>query len=151
MSFPAFDLFHAHCAMKVEFKEASCLKAFDIMKDDGYNWHPEPKAGGSYRMYSAIEEETLWVQRVTPTKHYVDDIQFNYMPPNPENFRVAGCVVEAKSRSQTLSYYDYNTNFCNMYNVLQSVGEQSALDALTTSDCKWVPKPEEIAATCAKY
>ena len=151
MSFPAFDMFHAHCAMKVEFKEASCLKAFDIMKDDGYNWHPEPKAGGNYAVYDAIEEENLWLTRTTPTKHYVDDILFDFLPPNPENFRVAGCTVAAKSRSRSLSYYDYETNFCNMYNVLQNVGEQSALDSLTTSDCKWVPQKEDIATTCAKY
>ena len=150
MSFPAFDMFHAHCGMKVVFETASCLHAFDTMKDDGYNWRPEPTgAKGTYEVYDATEEETLWVTRTTPTKKYVDDIYFNFLPPNTEDFNVKGCTVEAKSRSRSLSYYDYSTNFCNMWNVFNSVGDAASLAKLTTSDCQWVPK--DPATTCAKY
>ena len=150
MSFPKFDMFHAHCAMNVVFETASCLHAFDTMKDAGYNWRPEPNgAKGIYEVWDATEEENLWVTRTTPTKHYVDDIYFDFIPPNTEDFNVKGCTVKGKSRSQSLSVYDYNTNYCNMWNVLKAVGDDASLAKLTTSECMWVPS--DPATTCTKY
>ena len=84
-AFPAFDSFHAHCAMTVKFEAASCLHAFNTMKDAAETWTPEPNAGGTYAIWSATEEETMWVTRTTPTKHYIDDITFDYFG-NPEDF-----------------------------------------------------------------
>ena len=127
---------------------ASCLHAFNTMKDDGYNWRPEPNgAKGIYEVYDATEEETLWVTRTTPTKKYVDDISFNFIPPNTEDFNVKGCTVEGKSRSRSLSYYDYSTNYCNMWNMFTSVGDEQ--NKIEVTDCAWVPT--DPATTCAKY
>ena len=109
-------------------------------------WAPEPKAGGIYAMWTATEEESLWVTRTTPTKHYVDDIIFDYFG-NPADFEVKGCTVQGRSRSRTLSYYDYDTNFCNMWNVFNALGQP--LTNMTTSECKW--QPVAPAVTCAKY
>ena len=136
--------------MTVKFEEASCLQAFNKMKDSVETWHPEPKAGGNYALWDVTEEETIWVTRTTPVKKYVDDIKFDFFG-NPDDFQVKGCTVKAMSRSQTLSYYDYNTNYCNMWNVLETVGgaDNQALKDVTTSDCKWVP--EDPKTTCAKY
>ena len=117
--FPKFDAFHAHCAMTYTFKETECLDAFNNMKLAIELWTPEPKAGGLYKIWDATEEENIWATRTTPTHHYVDDIQFVYTAPDAADFQKKGCTVSAKSRSQTLSYYDYNTNYCNMWNVFQ--------------------------------
>jgi hypothetical protein len=55
--------------------------------------------------------------RTTPVKKYVDDIAFEFSQTG------ADCLVKARSRSQTLSYYDYATNYCNMWNPLKYTGE----------------------------
>ena len=80
-------------------------------------WHPEPNAGGDYELWDATEEESIWATRTTPVKNYVDDVLFEFFG-DPTDFRVPGCTVKAKSRSQSLSVYDYNTNYCNMWNVI---------------------------------
>ena len=120
------------------------------MKDAVETWHPEPKANGTYALWDVTEEESIWVTRTTPVKKYVDDIMFEYFG-NPDDFQEKGCTVKAKSRSQTLSYYDYDTNFCNMWNVMAQVegADSESLKALSTSECKWVP--EDPKTTCAKY
>ena len=144
-TFPKFDAFHAHCAMTVTFKTESCLQLFDTFKDSVETWHPEPKAGGSYKMWDATEEEYMWVTRTTPKAKYVDDIDFTFTG-NADDFQAKGCTVKARSRSQSLSYYDYDTNYCNMWNVFNTQKEQGEI---TTSDCKWIPK--DAATQCAKY
>ena len=133
-AFPSFDRFHAHCAMTVTFNNLSCVQAYDRMKDLTEEWAPEPKAGGIYAMWTATEEEQLWVTRTTPTKHYIDDIIFEYFG-NPADFEVKGCTVKGRSRSQTLSYYDYDTNFCNMWNVFDAL--KQPITNMTVSDCKF--------------
>ena len=149
-SFPKFDALHAHCAMTIQFKQTSCREAYNNMKEAVEMWQPEPKAGGMYAVWDATEEESIWATRTTPTKHYVDDILFDYFG-NTENFNDPGCRVEAKSRSQSLSYYDYSTNYCNMWNVFNTVKEMANVE-VTTSDCKFKPATlEEAATTCAKY
>ena len=140
-------MFHAHCAMVYEFKESSCLEVYNIMKQKTEDWQPEPNAGGIYSLWDAVEIENLWVTRTTPTHHYVDDIRWDYFG-DEKNFQAKGCRVEGKSRSRTLSYYDYNTNYCNMWNVFNQIPEAKNLTA-QTDQCKWVPK--DPATTCMKY
>mmetsp|Transcript_20450 Transcript_20450/g.32744 ORF Transcript_20450/g.32744 Transcript_20450/m.32744 type:complete len:171 (+) Transcript_20450:64-576(+) len=54
-------------------------------------------------------------QHETPEKHYVDDISF-------QNFKQQGSdvVVSAGSKSEPNSYYDYDTNFCNIFNLFRN-------------------------------
>ena len=91
----------------------------------------------------------------------MDDILFDFVSSS-DDFTKGSCTVKAKSRSQTLSYYDYNTNYCNMWNVLAQVpakypqvADQSVApadwltQALVTEDCKWAP--EDPKKTCAVY
>ena len=71
----------------------------------------------------------------------MDDIIFEMKAINS-----SACTVSSKSRSQTLSYYDYDTNFCNQWNVLSRAGE---IKTLAPNHCKFQPK--NIEKTCAKY
>ena len=85
----------------------------------------------------------IWVTRTTPVHHYVDDIEFTFTDQGTK------CQIDAKSRSQTLSYYDYNTNYCNMYNVIRSQPIQYT--KVTTTECKWSPLDSQVTATCTTY
>ena len=110
-------------------------------------WQPEPERGGVYTLWDAVEVEYLWATRTTPVKKYVDDIRWDFFGDS-ENFNAKGCKITSKSRSRTLSYYDYSTNYCNMWNVLQTIPEAKKT-AVTTDSCKWVP--EDPLTICAKY
>ena len=139
-NFPAFDSMHAHCSLTTTF-QAGCAATFAAL-DKTVKTFTDPASG----IYAVVEEgsnQYVWVTRTTPVKHYVDDIIF----------MVGGdgstCTVQSKSRSQTLSYYDYDTNFCNMYNVFRSSGV--AFSAPKVGDCKWVPADADLTATCDKY
>mmetsp|Transcript_47304 Transcript_47304/g.78499 ORF Transcript_47304/g.78499 Transcript_47304/m.78499 type:complete len:175 (-) Transcript_47304:61-585(-) len=65
--------------------------------------------------YSVISlGDTNHFQHETPTKHYVDDIMF-------EEWEQQGTTVKvvAHSKSQPTSIYDYDTNFCNIFNLFR--------------------------------
>ena len=101
---------------------------------------PEPSAGGIYEIIESKNNDYLWTTRTTPTKHYVDDIIFEFIPSG------SNCLVKSKSRSQSMSIYDYETNYCNMYNPHRYLG---GFSNLATTECKYVPK--DANETCNKY
>ena len=79
--------------------------------------------------------------RTTPVKKYVDDIIFEFVATAANE-----CVVKSRSKSQSLSYYDYSTNYCNMWNPLTYT---DVYTKLYVSHCKYpADKPEEV---CMKY
>ena len=141
--FPDFDSLHANCAMHT-LVSSTCDQAYSTFQNTLTNF-ADP-AGG---LYAFVEKDPnmIWVTRTTPVKKYVDDIRWDFFG-NPDNFLVSGCKVTAKSRSRSLSYYDYNTNYCNMWNVFQTVPEAKSLK-VETSECAWIP--EDPVAVCSKY
>ena len=141
LTFPGFSSLHAHCAMQTTIS-LSCADAYAALNKTVTTPNFDP-AKGTYAMHSKTQNQSLWVTRTTPVKHYVDDVEF-VLSGTGET-----CNVSAKSQSQSLSYYDYDTNYCNMYNVFRSSGVK--FSPVTTSQCNWVPKPEDLEATCNKY
>ena len=140
--FPPFDSLHAHCAMKMNFPSTACNDAFSKMLNAVNTWHPEPDtSAGTYALVTETDNSSIWATRTTPVKHYVDDILFQYSSNSN-----GGCSIAAKSRSQTLSYYDYSTNFCNMWNVFQVVGGSPTM---SVSDCTF--PADDPKTVCAKY
>ena len=67
-------------------------------------------------MFEEAENDYLWVTRETPSAHYIDDIIFEFIDNE------GGCQLNSKSRSQSNSYFDYDTNYCNMWTVMNGVG-----------------------------
>ena len=137
-SFPGFSSLHAHCELSLTIN-ASCADTYAAF--DGKLKSFTDPAGGDYAIVQESAGSSVWVTRTTPVKHYVDDIIFEVSGTG------ATCNVVAKSQSQSLSYYDYDTNYCNMYNVFRNSG--LTFGAITPSECKWVP--DDAATTCNKY
>ena len=106
--FPSFDSFHAHCQLTTTFSD-SCSNVYAAL-DNTSKTFTDP-AGGLYAVKQEVPNSSVWVTRTTPVKHYVDDILFSVSGSG------SSCTVVGKSRSQSMSYYDYDTNFCNIYNV----------------------------------
>ena len=137
--FPAFDMTHANCAMDVTFAGKTCSTIHDELKTviDGY---AAGDVGKGVYEYVESSSEYFWVTRTTPVHKYVDDIAFELSDS------ADGCVVKSRSRSRTLSYYDYSTNYCNMWNPLHNA---DTFTNQSVHDCKFpTDKPEE---TCNIY
>ena len=136
--FPAFDQFHAHCQLETNFSLV-CSELMAVMYVNFENF-TDPAKG----TYKKVEESAdyFWFTRTTPVKHYVDDVEFTLSEVDSNT-----CKVTAKSRSQSLSYYDYNTNFCNMYNVIR---ETKGVDfsPVKASNCKFQPDTDKINEIC---
>ena len=128
--FPAFDDFHANCALSATFGNTQCCQLWTIF-DQTIKGETPDVGGGMYSIYEETDCDYVWCQRETPTHHYVDDIIFNFDQQGED------CVVSAKSRSETMSYYDYNTNYCNMWNIFEDVNVP--FTNLQYSDCQYHP------------
>jgi|TARA_B110000285_G_C14853961_1_gene481290 hypothetical protein len=140
-AFPAWSGLHAHCGMATTVS-ASCTDVYTAFNKTVNTAGFDP-AGGIYAVHSEVTDSNMWVTRTTPTKHYVDDIEFTL------TVNGAMCDISSKSQSQSLSYYDYDTNYCNMYNVFKASGV--TFTPVTTNNCAWIPEAKDLEATCNKY
>ena len=142
--FPKLDLLHAHCEMQTQIT-GTCDEVWKTI-DNTLKTMADP-AQGTYRFKEDATNSYTWATRTTPVSKKVDDVIFTVAPTRFED--ADGCVVNAKSRSQALSIYDYETNFCNMYNVFRSDGR--AFTEPTTSNCKFVPERDLWDVRCSQY
>ena len=71
---------------------------------------------GSYALFKEETNQWVWATRTgTPQNPTIDDVLFSFEQTNDNT-----CTVVGKSRRQKTSLYDYDVNFCNIYNVLRS-------------------------------
>lgn len=105
--FPKFDSTHANCAMETDLNE-SCATVAANVHSEIEAWGKGGPAQGIYKFKEGMTGMYEWVTRTTPVHHYTDDIIFQYFPNED-----GSCHVSSKSKSEPLSYYDYETNYCN--------------------------------------
>ena len=146
-SFPIHDSFHADCTMVTTF-EATCGQVYESLSKTISSF--KDPASGAYTLVEQQGPEStgtgkIWAQRETPTAHYVDDILFN-IATNP-SMPAGVCNVFAHSRSETMSFGDANTNYCNVWNVFRSQNLKFA--PVVTKECMFVP--DDALTTCDKY
>lgn len=115
-NFPGFDMFHANCALQVTYPTKNCATVFAGLESAVKSFNPEPLSKGLYSIKEEATNDYLWTIRETPTHHYKDDIIFELKPSGNS------CIVNSKSRSESPSVYDYETNYCNQWTVHQKVG-----------------------------
>ena len=138
--FPSFDAFHANCAIQVTYTAQQCSAVYSSMKNALTQFQGGDAGKGVYAFVDQKEDTYFWMTRTTPVKKYVDDIAFELSQSG------INCVVKSRSRSQSLSYYDYSTNFCNMWNPLKNTG------AFTNQQVTSCPFPAaDPATTCNTY
>lgn len=138
--FPAFDMFHANCALDVTYTGQTCSQVYSAMETVITNYEAGDAGAGVYAFVDKKQDTYFWVTRETPTHHYIDDIGFEFTESN------GSCTVTSKSRSETLSVYDYSTNYCNMWNVLNTTG---VFANTKVHDCAY--PAADPTTTCAKY
>jgi len=138
--FPSFDAFHANCAIQVTYPGQQCSAVYSSMKAVLTQFQGGDAGRGVYAFVDQKQDTYFWMTRTTPVKKYVDDIAFELVQSGSD------CVVKSRSKSQSLSYYDYSTNFCNMWNPLKNTG------AFTSQKVTSCPFPTaDPATTCNIY
>lgn len=73
-SFPGFSSLHAHCAMQTTI-QMSCADAYAALDKTVKTPNFDP-ANGIYAVKQEVQDQSIWVTRTTPVKHYVDDVEF---------------------------------------------------------------------------
>ena len=126
--------------------DKACSEVFPGIKTTIESWFGEKSgpAQGTYALKETDNKTYYWATRKTPTRAFVDDVIFVLF-----EMSATQCKVTGKSRSQSESYYDYETNYCNMWNVLDRSGGTDKINKVTLLQCPWVPV--DPASRCAKY
>ena len=141
-SFPKDDAFHANCHVSAQFDSLSCAALFAKVDAEIRAWNDPTAspAGGKYTLKEELATDYIWSTRLTKNQKYVDDQLFEFATSG------SGCAVTGHSRSQSMSYYDYSVNFCNLWNVYDKVG---ASYTYTTGKCGY--PADDPKTTCATY
>ena len=143
-SFPSYDSFHAHCGLEITL-EQPCEEVYGALKTTLDNFSSPNFSDPSHGFYAPIQvtDSSLWYTRLGAGKKYTDDMQL-YVEKSG-----SGCKITGKSRSQSLSYYDYYTNYCNMYNPLRKSGLD--IHVPYTNNCKYEPSADIRESQCDAY
>ena len=142
--FPKDDMFHADCHVTAQFDSMSCADLYQGIDKEIRAWNSDTTSPsqGVYTLKEENDTEYIWSTRLTKNKKYTDDQIFMFEDSN------GGCKVSGHSRSQSVSYYDYSVNFCNLWNVYNNLGSAFTYD---TGSCASEPKSKDVASTCATY
>ena len=97
---------------------------------------------GTYSLFDSGGQR-IWLTRKTPSSGYLDDVEFTFVEDAGTT-----CNIVAQSRSQSLSVYDYNTNYCNMYNIFRGIGVSFTKPVV--SQCLNYPADKDVLTTCDK-
>ena len=139
--FPHDDAFHADCHVSATFDGVSCDSLYALIDNEVRTWTTETSpAQGSYALKEEANDDYIWSTRLTKNGKYTDDQLFEFTTTN------AGCTIAGHSRSQSMSYYDYSVNFCNLWNVYNGTG-----NAFTYSVGKCGYPADDPKTTCATY
>ena len=146
--FPVDDIFHTHCTMNTTLAD-SCDKAWAAIENT-VKTIADP-ALGTYSLYKEQTNSWVWATRKgAPHNPQVDDILFTF----EQSQDGTTCSVTGKSRRQTKSLYDYETNFCNVYNVLRSDEVAFTPVQWEKKSCRYAPATEPFDLTdvrCSQY
>ena len=142
-AFPSFDSFHAHCQIEATIDGSNCADTLQALSDYVKSGKDEATPAG---IYTHVAEDSTMVQatRKTANGKYTDDVMWSTVGAGTDT----SCTINAKSRSQSLSYYDYSVNFCNMYNPLRGTVFKGAITDIKVSNCKFPASKDE---TCDRY
>lgn len=156
-SFPAQDALHSGC-MTTTVVQEDCASTYAQIDATIKGYGAGGPANGIYKIVSEKDNQNIWVTRTTPTKHYVEDIEFTLTPSkgNVSAYNTSGetCFISAQSRAESnyllSGFWDYDTNYCNMWNVMRGSGLDFH-NFKTVGSCSGTPSDAERLATCNQY
>lgn len=105
--------------------------------------HPDPR-GGSYHVVKEIADHDIYGYHTKEfgRRTYVDDFKFETVPLGHGNDQE--CIVHAFSFSQNTTHYDFDADFCNIYNVFKGSGLN--FEHPVADDCQYMPADIRVCA-----
>jgi len=113
------DLLHAHCELYWTFFDAQCTDVLSILANQFKQCCMEPTIDVNYTHYHLVSynPSSLTVSgKLQFNDGYIDD-QTITLTQNGTNCSGYGC-----SHSESLSYYDYDANYCDIHNLVRDIG-----------------------------
>jgi len=115
------DLLHAHCQLYWTFPDVQCATLLPIFVNQFKDCCMEKTILPQYTNYTLVnyssDPSDLWVNgKLRFTDHYVDDQNIVFSQNG------TACSASACSHSESLSYYDYDANFCDVHNLARGIG-----------------------------
>ena len=141
-AFPDFDSFHAHCAFET-VSDKPCDETYSVLQKVLTDFSEPAFKDPAHGFYAKVHEDKnsqLWYTRMGAGKKYTDNMEFLFAAED------TGCKITGKSKSISLSYYDYYTNYCNIYNPLRESGLN--FSEPKNSQCKFAPDLQSRIEKC---
>eukprot|EP00163_Fabomonas_tropica_P029509 TRINITY_DN634_c0_g1_i2.p1 TRINITY_DN634_c0_g1~~TRINITY_DN634_c0_g1_i2.p1 ORF type:complete len:216 (+),score=54.28 TRINITY_DN634_c0_g1_i2:88-648(+) len=141
------SLLHAHCGLVWDFQNTSCDPVMTLIKNNVVNFTNPKVAENNYTLVSASQSE-IKALHTSPVKQYVDDLSFNVVSTS-----ATACTISAYSQSRPISLYDYDTNYCNLANLLYGwTSKYTETIGNKQGSCHWHPsQPGWGSEQCNKY
>merc|ERR1711988_1485608 len=136
------DLFHAHCEQTWTVENAQCSRVKEFLAQQFKSCCADPDIMKNYTQYQLMSVNDSVVQgNITFTDKYVDvqTISLSQSGPN--------CIADACSVSHSLSFYGYDANFCDSYNLIRGGGFNFSY---TLQSCLFHPSSGQEEAVCNK-
>ena len=142
-------VFHAHCGLEITVNNTICMDVYTMIIDEtknrsGFGTDCKYSDAGNefcgYIFKETTSDLKIHLQHETPVKHYVDDIYFQFQGYTTDKINI--CKVNGLSQSETISVYDYDTNYCNIFNLFRN-GSSSTLNyniSIMANNCPFHPK-----------
>eukprot|EP00347_Sterkiella_histriomuscorum_P000592 403375253 len=131
--FPESDLYHVGCKLITQFDLISCTEVYDRMFTMIKAFGNEDPQKGHYQVRENVDQSYIWVNRTSEKHDMVDDTLFEFKQTQQ------GCKVRGRSVAQSVSFYDFETNYCNIWNVMY-FAEGPRFKIVEDEDCQWKPK-----------
>ena len=127
--------------MSVSYPNTQCDALWNQMYTEIDSWSGGGPSGGIYDLYEWQEWSYIWSTRLTLDRQYTDDQIFEFTQNGTT------CDVAARSQSESPSYYDYDVNYCNMWNVFNGISP--IIVNMQVTECPF--EPTDPATTCQRY
>ena len=104
-------MFHTGCKIETTY-DGACYQLYNNFFTKALYDLKKDQSKAVFDVLAQSKDEFFWVHKTTPSGKYSDDILFEFTDDSSK------CKVVGQSRSRDLSFVDYNTNYCNVFNIL---------------------------------
>eukprot|EP01108_Squamamoeba_japonica_P000793 TRINITY_DN1282_c0_g1_i1.p1 TRINITY_DN1282_c0_g1~~TRINITY_DN1282_c0_g1_i1.p1 ORF type:complete len:175 (-),score=22.55 TRINITY_DN1282_c0_g1_i1:35-514(-) len=140
----SFSSLHAHCQLTWKVAGTQCTTFLGAIAGQFSHCCADNAIGTNYRNYHLdnLDNQALTVSgHIKFTDGYIDKQTISAVQSGND------CIATACSQSKSLSYYDYDANFCDVFNLVRGLGFNYTQQV---SNCRFQPDQGKEVAVCNK-
>ena len=145
--FPELDSYHASCQLTI-ITQMDCKEAYGKILSSVNDLSGGEHYGGFMNLKLTADNRSIWAVRTSNVNDAVDDVQFRINLDVTTDPHYPECEIDVRSRSRALSYWDKQSNFCNLTNTLRNTSIMYTVP--DWSGCKWHPTVK-VPNACENY